>query len=362
MKIGEGTECIWRRAFSHCDSLRSLALPASVVRITEDAFRKCHSLKSVTVAPGNRRYSVRDGWLYDKSGTRLLLALNVQPAAAIPPGTVHIGQEAFRGASECEAISIPEGVASIGNGAFGFCRLKELRLPDSLKEIGPWAFHDCHELESVRIGNGLERIAEGAFRDCEKLRDIKVSGKNPNYSTRDGLLCDKKGKTLLLVPPTLASVTVPDSVTDIGDDTCAGSRMKAVSLPSKLRRIGRNAFARCKNLEDIELPNGLLSIGKGAFKECSALKTFVIPDSVEYIGDELLSECMTLDSVKIGAHVPAIGQWSFFWCERLREVDIPGNVALIARGAFKRCKFLHQIVLGQGIEKSTTRPLRNAMA
>ena len=72
-------------------------------------------------------------------------------------------------------ILIPEGVASIGDRAFGDCtRLKSIVIPGSVQSIGRWAFTTCIRLQSVVIPEGVESIGVLAFNHCKSLESIVI--------------------------------------------------------------------------------------------------------------------------------------------------------------------------------------------
>lgn len=62
--------------------------------------------------------------------------------------------------------------------------------------------------------------------------------------------------------------------------------IKTYKIKEGTRVICREAFADCKELEDIELPNSLNFIGERAFSGCIKLEHIYLPDSLVYIGDQ----------------------------------------------------------------------------
>ena len=76
---------------------------------------------------------------------------------------VAIGQNAFS-YSIITSVTIPNGVTSIGNGAFSYCtRLTSIFIPNSVTSIGEGAFQGCTSLASVSIPNSVTSIGSGAF-------------------------------------------------------------------------------------------------------------------------------------------------------------------------------------------------------
>ena len=98
----------------------------------------------------------------------------------------------------CEDIStvkIETGVTTIGERAFVGCSsLTSVTIPDSVTRIGELAFSDCSSLTSVTIGNSVTTIGDWAFDDCSNLTSNDVASGNSNYSSKDGVLFDKKSQ------------------------------------------------------------------------------------------------------------------------------------------------------------------------
>ena len=63
-----------------------------------------------------------------------------------------------------EKITIPEGIETIGNGAFSDCgNLTEIIIPESVMKIGEWAFSGCKNLKSVNIMSEVNELKRGVF-------------------------------------------------------------------------------------------------------------------------------------------------------------------------------------------------------
>ena len=92
-------------------------------------------------------------------------------------------------------------VREIGREAFaGQTGLKSLILPEGLMSIHTGAFAGCVGLRSVRLPASVTDIAEGAFVRCVNLAEIDADPENEVYRTLDGVLFDRRGKTLLCYP------------------------------------------------------------------------------------------------------------------------------------------------------------------
>ena len=77
---------------------------------------------------------------------------------------VALGDYCFELNISIGSIKIPEGVTSIGRGAFKNCwKLKSVTLPSSLTEIGISAFEGCRSLVAMEIPSSVTSIGELAF-------------------------------------------------------------------------------------------------------------------------------------------------------------------------------------------------------
>jgi hypothetical protein len=181
--IGTNVTIIGTNAFSFCTSLTNITIPGSVISIESQAFSYCTSLTNITVAALNFAYSSAAGVLFDKSQTTLIqFPCGKAGAYTVPDSVTNIGGGAF---IDCDltSITIPKGVASIGDEAFEQCTsLTNITIPDSVITIGSWAFAYCTNLISVTIGTNVTCIEDEAFDQCSSLTTVTI----PNSVTNIG--------------------------------------------------------------------------------------------------------------------------------------------------------------------------------
>ena len=221
-------------AFSGCSGLTSLTIPNSVTEIGKWAFYYCTSLRELTIEDGSEILSVK----YDPfSGCNFI--------------TLYLGRDLSSGIFSgdvvrwLKSVTIGNSVTEIG-GFFYNCQwLTSVTIGNSVTSIKAGTFRDCTRLTSVTIPNSVTKIGDGAFEGCYSLKELTLEdgseklslgslGNNYNGYSYDGLFSDCPLETLYLgrnllydkAPfrdqKTLKSVTIGNSVTEIGESAFEG--------------------------------------------------------------------------------------------------------------------------------------------
>ena len=268
-------------AFYGCDSLTSVDIPSSVTAISAHAFADCYSLTSVD----------------------------------IPSSVTAIGELAFYGCYSLTSVNIPSSVTEIGGYAFGDCPALTLQVckgsyaemyaineglsveyvksdfdisadgvllhyygdggdvtvPDSVTEIGEYAFYDCDGLISVTLPDYVTKIGDFAFGNCSNL------------------------KSLIGFPTTSIQII---NVDENGGHTVVEMEYD-IEIPSSVTAIGESAFSGCTALKKVDIPKSVTEIGNGAFSGCESLTSVIVGENVSVIGDKTFADCTSLEDVTI---------------------------------------------------------------
>lgn len=272
--IPDGVTTIGKRAFSGRGRqwLKRVTIPESVTRIESGAFAGCSELADVT----------------------------------IPAGVTHIGSGAFVG---CGRVRVAPGNGRYYNDAAGALidrqEKKLLHLPngfsgayttpEEVTAIASNAFWSCKGLTAVKFSAAVTTLEPSALRACPK---VELSPDNPNfYIDAHGALIDRKGKTLVFLPPAFSGVyTVPAGVTTVGEVMYCN--LTGVNIPEGVTTIGDSAFRGCKRLTEVTIPASVTVIGPAAFSGCDKLESVTIPPSVKSVGKGAFRSCPCEEAVK----------------------------------------------------------------
>ncbi len=208
-------------------------------------------------------------------------------------------------------------------------------------------------IESLTISSNLIYIDVKAFgSESSSLKSITVSSDNPAFSSLDGVLYSKDGKTLIKYPAgkTDTSFTVPNEVSVIergAFDKCRN--LTEIIIPNGVTSIGDIAFQDCSQLVKVEFPDTLQSLGGGAFRQCYRLEEAVLPDSLTEIGPGVFQYCYKLCNVVLPKYLTYIPDNMFWECRVLKTVEVPETVTRIGSKSFTACGSLEEIVLPEGV-------------
>lgn len=153
-------------------------------------------------------------------------------------------------------------------------------IPEGVEKIGKSAF-EVAEIDSVTIPETVKEIGEDAFRGSD-IREIEIPEDMPRAS---GILSGSAIKKAELLP----------TETEIKDFAFIGCwKLREITIPEGVTKIGYGAFSTCESLRKIVLPEGLEEICDKAFYGCRNLRTVVVPKSLKYVGAGAFADCPNL--------------------------------------------------------------------
>ena len=275
---------------------------------------------------------------------------------AVLNGTV-VGIYGFGNCQNLQQVCLPDTITEIGQYAFNEANIKEITLPKNLVTLHPYAFARSN-VEKVVFPNSLVTIGEHCFEYCSLLTDA-VLPESIQYI----------GKCAFMWTG-LSEVSLPASVIECGDAAFSGCQnlemitvseentaykavdgmlytadlSRLISVPGKLSgevvilegvvTIGEYAFTGCE-MEGVKLPDSLKIIERWAFDCCMGLKNVVIPDSVENIGIQAFVNCGELRTVVLSESMKDIPVGMFEGCPNLESVTMSEGVVSIGERAFQ---------------------------
>ncbi len=371
---------IYSGALRNCTSLKAFEIPDTVTRIESypSPFAGCNSLSSVVIGNG-----------ITKLPDNLFKGLKSLCFVEIGNNITEIGVSAFQNCVMLQEIIIPDSVKTIKQNAFYGCTtVEKLVIGSGLTSLGSNAMSNlalCNDVEvkcdintvisSLGVGSGTTGVTlrltktagEYMNLNCSQLKFAgkvkkiylgecvykvyyshylvndavwEVDEANENYSSYNGCLYSKDGKTLYRHPAQKTAVDIKDGTKTIGEYAFYNTNIKIIDIPEGIETIADHAFAECKGIKKVYLPDSLQAIGRYAFCECDNLKTITLPGSLNFIDEGAFYNCDNLASVIFNEGLQLICDEAFSFCKALKCVVIPQSVTNIGKEAFAFCREL----------------------
>lgn len=386
-------------------------------------------------------------------GADLYLNGELVTECVIPEGVVSIGSCAFYNYKKLTSISIPAGVTNIGSYAFAGCAgLTNISIPNSLTEIGDAAlencnnlsykrydtayylgnednphlimvkainkdisgcnihkntkiicgdaFYNCYRLESISVPDTVTHISGGIFRNIYSISSVYISSIEAWCNMVFESQYDNPlwyGADLYLNDELVTDLTIPETVTSIGDYVFMGCRsLVNVWVSGNVKTIGNAAFSDCENLEYVGLYDGVSNVGSKAFYDCKKLNKIYISSSVSSIGayafdgswigsrstylsvliDSLEAWCRInfekassnptyeygglylkgedetyhrFDELVIPESVTEIKDFTFYGCDHITSIVFSPGITSIGAYAFGDCDYLTSVTVPEGV-------------
>lgn len=299
IELPSGLLTIGDYAFQNCKKLNEVCIPESVKEIAYGVFSDCGKIK-LTYGGSNLSWIEMDFNPYQNAQIDFAYKKAIHGIFEVPYGISKLGVGCFSGLQDLTKVRIPDTVQNIGNFAFYNCSgLIDVNIPSSVKTIGISAFNGCVNLNNIDMAFGVTEIEEYAFCDCKSLGrvDIPDSVKGLSYrvfqnceNLQDVVLSKKTsfiGREAFADCLDLRSLDIPLGAY-LPPDTFKDSCLKTVNfLGSENLRIEKNAFNECKNRVQVNFNSILLD------DECS--------ESIRVLYNEHVS--VNIENVEINSKI-----------------------------------------------------------
>lgn len=271
---GAGQVAVGASAFDGCEALRFAAFEAASA-----SFDEPDSLP--LVFPGFARQGAQgypefefdlDSLSFDlaEQGRGMVLYAERAPGAAVE------GWSLVKATSTASGIvTLREGTASIGTGAFSGCAgvtSADFEAARGLRSIGDAAFFGAGLAGAVIVPGSVDYLGYGAFTACTALKSVHIEGSQ---------LVDL-GASAFSDCTALESVIfgLACALETIGGEAFSGTAVERIELPDSVIVLDFSAFSGCSRLAVLELPAGIEEIRSDAFNGCASL------EAVTFSGEE----------------------------------------------------------------------------
>lgn len=271
---GAGQVAVGASAFDGCEALRFAAFEAASA-----SFDEPDSLP--LVFPGFARQGAQgypefefdlDSLSFDlaEQGRGMVLYAERAPGAAVE------GWSLVKATSTASGIvTLREGTASIGTGAFSGCAgvtSADFEAARGLRSIGDAAFFGAGLAGAVIVPGSVDYLGYGAFTACTALKSVHIEG-SQLVDLGASAFSDCTALESVIFGPACALET-------IGGEAFSGTAVERIELPDSVIVLDFSAFSGCSRLAVLELPAGIEEIRSDAFNGCASL------EAVTFSGEE----------------------------------------------------------------------------
>lgn len=241
-------------------------------------------------------------------------------------------------------------VTGISQLAFQDCsRMTSITFPETIKVIETRAFNYCVGLTSVTLPASLSDFGRMVFTDSYNLTEVNVAEGSEYFSSKDGILYDVTGETLIYCPECRTEVDIPEGVKVIEYAAFFNCQMTRVSLPETLERIGIGGFEHCESLPYIEFPASLIEIDSWGFDHCLSLEEVTCGKGVKTLGSAVFQYCSSLRKFTGSETLEEVGEYCFMGCDLLEYVYLGENTREVGSLSLNSCTLLKELVVASKI-------------
>ena len=296
-----------KNSFSHTNYtgyLHSVVMPTTLKKIGEQAFAGQHNIHTIKFNEGLEEI---DRWSFAVGTMDLSWSIRCD------------GDNTLRGV--LKAIDFPSTLKTIGNMAFACQSLTWLILPDSVTDMGDWAFLR-NQLQTLQLPKNISRIPMQCFKE-NQLTEVMI----PDSVIEIWNSAFKDNQ--------ISNLELWNKIEKISDFSFWNNELKEVMIPDSVIEIWNSAF-KDNQISNLELSKNLKKIGKSAFFR-NQLMEIKIPDSVTDLWSAAF-RYNKLTKVKIGKWIKVLNN-SLFADNELKEIEIPEGIEKLDIGVFYNNKF-----------------------
>ena len=199
--------------------------------------------------------------------------------------------------------------------------------------IGTDAFLGLN-ITSVTIPDSVTEIGANAFAGCTNLTSVNYAGDWSNLTIQSGnpAVQDAANEQLFDFAFTPDNTAVIVRYKGTAADVTIPSRYKG----KPVTMIDHAAF-HDSAVTSVTIPDSVTSIPDDVFAFCSQLTNISIPNSVTFIGFSAFNSCTSLKSITLPSSLSTIQSSAFYNCGNLETIRIPVSVTFIGNYAFAGC-------------------------
>ena len=245
-------------------------------------------------------------------------------------GVTNVGDRAFKDCQYLTCMFLDDGIATIGDRAFYADEyLSAINMPRNLELIDQYAFYGCDTLTFVRAGacSRLRRIEDHAFYSCTMLAELRL----PNGLTYIGPWAFAWDRILGQEDTTLG---LPSSLQTIGTGAFAFvNHHKNLNIPANVTSIGDYAFMCDYYMNNLTFSPGdkKLTIGKAAFFGDNHMKSVDLSNRVAQIDKCAFAGCEMLEEAYFGDKIDTIEGRAFTSLDNAMKIAVEGVLNGILR-------------------------------
>ncbi|MBO4563424.1 MAG: leucine-rich repeat domain-containing protein [Clostridia bacterium] len=365
--VGEGITRIGNYLFHYMQKVTSVTLPSTLESIGSYAMNNLVLLESLDLPES---LTTLDQYCFG--------SCKKLTEVEIPQGVAAIPAQCFNSCIKLTSVTLPDSVTSIGNSAFSGCSmLTSVNMPAMLGSIGSTAF-SASQITQVDLPASVTSLSSDSFSGCPALAAINVAEGNQNYCSVGGVLYVKDKSVLLCCPGgysgayeidpvcteihydafqncmLLTGVTIPASVTKIGNQAFQSSGITSITIPETVTVLENSFCQSCASLTEATVNASVELLDSYSFNGCSELTTVVLGPSIKNFGTAVFGYCPMLSSITLPAQLEAIPDNCFQGCYALSGIEIPETVTSIGMYAFESCSSITEFILPAGLESIGT--------